>query len=39
MRFHVLNRKMPYWVALGIALPVLVALTSGLLLQLKKQVA
>ena len=36
MRFNVLNRKVHYWVSPFIALPVLVILGSGLLLQMKK---
>ena len=36
MAFNVLNRKVHYWVAFGAALPVLVILVSGLLLQAKK---
>jgi hypothetical protein len=36
MRFNVLNRKIHYWVSPFIAIPVLVILGSGLLLQLKK---
>ena len=36
MRFNVLNRKIHYWASPLIALPVLVILGSGLLLQLKK---
>ena len=37
MRFNVLNRKVHYWVSPFVALPLLVILSSGLLLQLKKQ--
>lgn len=37
MKLHSLTRKVHYWGALLIALPVLVILTSGLLLQMKKQ--
>jgi hypothetical protein len=37
MKFQVLNRKVHYWASAAIALPVLVILGSGLLLQLKKQ--
>jgi hypothetical protein len=36
MRFNVLNRKIHYWVSPLIALPVLIILGSGVLLQLKK---
>ena len=37
MKAHLLNRKTHYWLAVVIALPALVMLSSGLLLQLKKQ--
>jgi hypothetical protein len=36
--FRVLNRKLHRWGALAVALPFLVVIASGLLLQLKKQV-
>jgi hypothetical protein len=36
MRFNVLNRKIHYWVSPFLAIPVLVILGSGLLLQFKK---
>ncbi|HEU4647587.1 MAG TPA: PepSY domain-containing protein [Gemmatimonadales bacterium] len=36
MRFHLFNRKIHYWVSVAIALPALVVVTSGILLQLKK---
>lgn len=36
MRFNVLNRKIHYWVGAVVALPVLVILLSGIVLQLKK---
>lgn len=36
MRLQVLNRKVHYWVSIAIAIPVLVVLSSGILLQLKK---
>ena len=39
MTFNFLNRKVHYWTAAISALPVLVILTTGLLLQLKKQLA
>jgi uncharacterized iron-regulated membrane protein len=35
--FNVLNRKVHYWIGFGAALPVLVMILSGLLLQAKKQ--
>jgi hypothetical protein len=37
MRFNVLNRKIHYWATPIIALPLLVIVGSGLLLQVKKQ--
>lgn len=37
MRFNVLNRKIHYWATPVIALPLLVIIASGLLLQVKKQ--
>lgn len=37
MKFNALNRKVHYWAALAISLPLLVMICSGLLLQLKKQ--
>ena len=37
MAFNVLNRKVHYWVGFGAALPMLVMILSGLLLQAKKQ--
>ena len=36
MRLHVLNRKLHYWASAFVALPILVILLSGLLLQAKK---
>jgi len=36
MKFHVLNRKVHYWAAIIVALPVLVIIVSGVLLHLKK---
>lgn len=38
MKPHVLNRKVHYWLALAVALPALVVFSSGILLQLKKQI-
>ena len=38
MKLSVLTRKLHYWVSIAIALPVLVILGTGILLQLKKQV-
>jgi uncharacterized iron-regulated membrane protein len=37
VRFNLLNRKVHYWATAFLALPVLVVIFSGLLLQLKKQ--
>lgn len=37
MRFNLLNRKVHYWATAFIALPVMVMICSGLLLQMKKQ--
>lgn len=37
MRFQKLNRKVHYWLSLGVALPLLVVIASGVLLQVKKQ--
>jgi len=37
MSFNVLNRKIHYWIGFGAALPMLVMIASGLLLQGKKQ--
>jgi hypothetical protein len=37
MSFNVLNRKVHYWISFGAALPMLVIIGSGLLLQAKKQ--
>jgi uncharacterized iron-regulated membrane protein len=36
MRLQLLNRKVHYWISIGIAIPILVVLSSGILLQLKK---
>ncbi len=37
MKFNVLNRKVHYWAAFAISLPLLVIICTGILLQLKKQ--
>ena len=37
MSFNVLNRKIHYWIGFGAALPMIVMIGSGLLLQAKKQ--
>lgn len=36
MRFNVLNRKLHYWISAAVALPLLLTVTTGLMLQLKK---
>jgi hypothetical protein len=36
MRLHLLNRRIHYWASIILALPILVILSTGLLLQLKK---
>ena len=37
MRFNLVNRRVHYWIAFAAALPLLVIIATGLLLQLKKQ--
>lgn len=37
MKFNLLNRKIHYWLAIAAAVPILVVIVSGLLLQTKKQ--
>ncbi len=39
MRLNLLNRKIHYWATVFVALPVLVVICSGLLLQMKKHFA
>lgn len=39
MTFNALNRKVHYWASIIVALPFLVVIATGLLLQLKKQIA
>jgi uncharacterized iron-regulated membrane protein len=39
VKFNLLNRKIHYWLSIGVALPVLIVICSGLLLQVKKQSA
>lgn len=39
MKLHSLNRKVHYWGAIIIALPVLIIISTGLLLQMKKQLS
>ncbi len=38
LNFNFLNRKIHYWAAIIVAVPVLIVILSGLLLQIKKQV-
>ena|SRR5687768_13274799 len=38
MKFHLLTRKVHYWGAIVIALPVVIIICTGILLQVKKQV-
>lgn len=37
MKFNLLNRKVHYWASIIVALPVLIVIVSGILLQTKKQ--
>ncbi|MBX7173988.1 MAG: PepSY domain-containing protein [Pyrinomonadaceae bacterium] len=37
MKFNLLNRKIHYWLSIGVAIPALIVICSGLLLQVKKQ--
>jgi uncharacterized iron-regulated membrane protein len=39
MKLQILNRKTHYWASIIIAMPILLVLSTGLLLQLKKQIA
>ncbi len=39
MTFNALNRKIHYWASIIVALPFLVVIATGILLQLKKQIA
>lgn len=38
MKFHILNRKIHYWASLIVALPLVVIIATGMLLQFKKQI-
>lgn len=38
MKFHVLNRKVHYWASIFVALPLVVIIVTGILLQFKKQI-
>lgn len=37
MKFNLLNRKIHYWLSIGAAVPLLIVIASGILLQTKKQ--
>ena len=37
MKFNLLNRKIHYWLSIGVAIPVLIVIVSGIFLQVKKQ--
>jgi uncharacterized iron-regulated membrane protein len=37
MKFHLLNRKVHYWASIIVALPILLTIATGILLQVKKQ--
>lgn len=37
MKFNLLNRKVHYWASIAVAVPILIVIVSGLLLQTKKQ--
>jgi uncharacterized iron-regulated membrane protein len=39
VKFNLLNRKIHYWLSIGIAIPVLIVIVSGILLQVKKQLS
>ena len=39
MKFNLLNRKIHYWLSIGIAIPILITIVSGIFLQTKKQFA
>lgn len=39
MKFNLLNRKIHYWLSIAVALPILIVIVSGLLLQTKKYFA
>ena len=36
MKFNILNRKIHYWLSIGVAVPILIVIVSGLFLQTKK---
>lgn len=37
MKFNLLNRKIHYWLSIAAAVPILIVIASGILLQVKKQ--
>ena len=37
MKFNILNRKIHYWLSIGVAVPILIVIVTGLFLQTKKQ--
>ena len=37
MKFNLLNRKVHYWTSIALAVPILIVIVSGILLQTKKQ--
>ncbi len=37
MKFNILNRKIHYWLAIAVAIPILIVIVSGIFLQTKKQ--
>lgn len=37
MKFNLLNRKIHYWLSIAVAIPILIVIASGILLQVKKQ--
>ena len=37
MKFNLLNRKVHYWASIAVAVPILIVIVSGILLQTKKQ--
>ena len=39
MNLRVVNRKIHYWISIALAIPILIVVCTGLLLQVKKQVA
>jgi uncharacterized iron-regulated membrane protein len=37
VKFNLLNRKIHYWLSIAVAIPILIVIISGILLQVKKQ--